>query len=347
MPHFDQFDSYDFTLSEERIAQRPLPRRRDARLLIWEREGKFCDGAIRDLPRLLRPSDLLVLNDTKVFPARLYGRKKRGGARVEVLLTDPLADESWSALVRPGRRLPPGTEIELEGGPEMMIEEALGRGLRRVRLTGGASALDYAVHHGHVPLPPYIRRSDDERDTERYQTIFARERGSVAAPTAGLHFDAELLDELRRKGVACAFVTLHVGPGTFLPLSEEELKRGSLHAERFTVPSETVRAILECKRWGGRVVAVGTTACRSLESLPADATEGVSGTTSLFIRPGHRFRWVNVLLTNFHLPRSSLLILVAAFAGERWREAYAHALREGYRFYSYGDANWIERSHPQ
>ncbi|HKI84870.1 MAG TPA: tRNA preQ1(34) S-adenosylmethionine ribosyltransferase-isomerase QueA, partial [Candidatus Krumholzibacteria bacterium] len=227
---------------------------------------------------------------------------------------------------------------------EMVVGERLERGMRRVWLEDGGSPLDYAQRHGHVPLPPYIQRADDEVDSERYQTVFAKETGSVAAPTAGLHFDEDLLAALDEKGVQRAFVTLHVGPGTFLPLSEDELRRGSLHAERYLVPRKTVEAVKRCRARGGRVVAVGTTACRSLESLPAEPEEEVSGTTSLFIRPGHRFRWVDVLLTNFHLPKSSLLLLVAAFAGERWREAYAHALRHDYRFYSYGDANWIERS---
>jgi S-adenosylmethionine:tRNA ribosyltransferase-isomerase len=226
----------------------------------------------------------------------------------------------------------------------MVVGEALGRGMRRVWLKNGSSPLDYALHHGHVPLPPYIHRADDEADAERYQTVFAQETGSVAAPTAGLHFDEELLSALNEKGVQQAFVTLHVGPGTFQPLSAEEMTRGSLHAERYLVPRTTVKALRRCRARGGRVVAVGTTACRSLESLPARPEGEISGSTSLFIRPGHHFRWVDVLLTNFHLPRSSLLLLVAAFAGGRWRDAYAHALGHDYRFYSYGDANWIERS---
>jgi len=344
MPPVDELAAYDFALPQEKIAQRPPAQRGDAKLLIWEGAGRLEDGTIQDLKRLLAPRDLLVLNDTRVFPARLYGTKKSGSARVEILLTDPLPDRSWSALVRPGRRLTPGTKVMLEGGGEMVVGEILQRGMRRVWLGDRSSPLDYAQRYGHVPLPPYIHRADDETDTERYQTVFAQKTGSVAAPTAGLHFDAELLAALDEKGVQRAFVTLHVGPGTFLPLSEEELRGGSLHAERYLVPRETIEALKSCRARGGRVVAVGTTACRSLESLPARPEGEVSGATSLFIRPGHSFTWVDVLLTNFHLPRSSLLLLVAAFAGERWREAYAHALHHDYRFYSYGDANWIERS---
>ncbi len=344
MPPADELAAYDFVLPQEKIAQRPPAQRGDAKLLIWEGAGGLRDGTIQDLRHLLEASDLLVLNDTRVFPARLYGNKKSGSARAEILLTDPLPDGSWSALVRPGRRLAPDARVVLEGGAEMVVGEFLERGMRRVWLEDGRSPLDYAQRYGHVPLPPYIHRADDEEDTERYQTVFAQKTGSVAAPTAGLHFDAELLAALDRKGVRRAFVTLHVGPGTFLPLSEDELRRGSLHAERFLVPRETIEALKSCRARGGRVVAVGTTACRSLESLPANLEAEISGATSLFLRPGHSFNWVDVLLTNFHLPRSSLLILVAAFAGERWREAYAHALRQDYRFYSYGDANWIERS---
>ncbi len=335
--------NYDYELPPERIAQRPPPHRGDSRLLVWNADGSLHDGTIRDVVGLLNEGDLLVLNDTRVFPARLMGEKEGGSARVEILLLEELAPGRWAAMVRPGRRLPPGTGVRLGGEVRVTVEEALGQGRRRVDFPSGVEVIDYAWKWGHVPLPPYIRRPDEEADRERYQTVFARTTGSVAAPTAGLHLDATLLERCRSKGVEQAFLTLHVGPGTFRPLDEEDLRRDRLHPERLLVPDATVEALHACRQRGGRVVAVGTTVCRALESLPPDAHEGLDASTSLFIHPPYRFRWVDVLLTNFHLPRSSLLMLVAAFAGERWKKAYEHAVSSGYRFYSYGDANWIER----
>lgn len=338
---------YDYPLPPERIAQSPLPRRRDSRLLVWRAGGEYEHRRFADVVDLLQPDDLVVLNDTRVFAARLYGRKESGEVEVEVLLVRPLEEGGWAALVRPGRRLRPGTRVVLAGGVRLEIGSSLPDRLRQVTALEGGDLLEICRHHGHVPLPPYIRREDVEDDRERYQTVFAREEGSVAAPTAGLHFDEDLLDSLRDRQVATARVTLHVGPGTFRPLSEEVLAAGRLHAEWREVPASTLRALRACRGRGGRVVAVGTTVCRSLESLPepldpGTLADGVRGDTRLMIRPGHRFRWTDVLVTNFHLPRSSLLLLVDAFAGPRWREAYALAVREGYRFYSYGDANWIE-----
>ena len=240
------------------------------------------------------------------------------------------------------RRLPEGSRVELDGGAAVEVGEDLGR-TRIVRFESDLDGWDVARLHGHVPLPPYIRRDDDVVDHERYQTVFARAEGSVAAPTAGLHFDSELLRALRSQGVEEARVTLHVGPGTFLPVDEEAWASGLLHEEFYEVPAETVSALHACRERSGRVVAVGTTVCRTLESLPADARGVQAGATRLFIRPPHEFRWVDALVTNFHLPKSSLIMLVAAFAGDRWREAYRQAVARGYRFYSYGDANFIEK----
>jgi S-adenosylmethionine:tRNA ribosyltransferase-isomerase len=332
---------YDFDLPESRIAQYPADRRPDARLLVWGANGDFAHRRFADLPDLLRDGDLLVLNDTRVFAARLFGRKAGGQVEVELLLVQPAAN-GWEALVRPGRRLPPGTEVELDGGLVAVVHEAVGQGLRRIGFPDGTDVFEHCARAGHVPLPPYIRRADEALDRERYQTVFARESGSVAAPTAGLHFDEALLEEVRGRGVSTSRVTLHVGPGTFRPVDDDQIDSGELHPEWREVPAATIDALRACRDRGGRVIAVGTTVCRALESLPSDAEDTVSGPTRLMIAPGFRFRYTDVLVTNFHLPRSSLLLLVAALAGDRWRDGYRIALEEGYRFYSYGDANWIE-----
>jgi len=333
-------DEYDFQLPESQIAQYPAERRSESRLLVWE-AGGYAHRRFGDLADLLRPGDLLVLNDTRVFAARLFGRKSGGEAEVEVLLVQPGAD-GWEALVRPGRRLPPGTRVELDGAAELVIGAPVAQGLRHVEFEAGFDVLAHCSRHGHVPLPPYIRRGDEAIDRERYQTVFARDEGSVAAPTAGLHFDDALLDAVAARGVGIARVTLHVGPGTFRPVDTDQLSAGELHPEWREVPRETLQALGECRARSGRIIAVGTTVCRTLESIPDGVTDRVVGPTRLMIAPGFRFRYTDVLVTNFHLPRSSLLLLVAALAGDRWRDAYEVALAQAYRFYSYGDANWIE-----
>jgi len=334
-------DDYDFGLPEALIAQRPAPRRADSRLLVWPASAGFEHRKFSDFPKLLREGDLLVLNDTRVFAARLFGRKVSGGGEVEILLVRP-STTGWEALVRPGRRLPPGTQVHIEGGVAVEISDAVGSGLRIVQFPDGYDVSGHCSRFGHIPLPPYIRRDDEVADHDRYQTVFAREEGSVAAPTAGLHFDENLLAEIRERGIETARVTLHVGPGTFRPVDDDQLESGELHPEWREVPAQTLHALQRCRGRGGRVIAVGTTVCRTLESLPADPEGAVRGATRLMIAPGFSFRFTDVLVTNFHLPRSSLLLLVAAFAGERWHEAYAVAVEQRYRFYSYGDANWIE-----
>ena len=334
-------DDFDFGLPDALVAQRPAARRVDSRLLVWPQRGDFEHRRFSGLPALLRQGDLLVLNDTRVFAARLYGRKIGGEAAAEILLVRSTAT-GWEALVRPGRRLSPGTRVLLDGDVEAEIGDAAGPGLRTVRFPEGFDVPGHCSRFGHVPLPPYIRRTDEALDRDRYQTVFAREEGSVAAPTAGLHFDTDLLAEIRDRGIDTARVTLHVGPGTFRPVDEAQLESGELHAEWREVPAQTLDALRACRQRGGRIIAVGTTVCRTLESIPVEPGESVQGQTRLMIRPGFSFRFTDVLVTNFHLPRSSLLMLVSAFAGERWREAYAVAVARGYRFYSYGDANWIE-----
>jgi S-adenosylmethionine:tRNA ribosyltransferase-isomerase len=336
---------YDFALPPASIAQQPLPERDAARLLALDRSrGTRRHLALRDLPQLLRPGDLLVLNATRVLPARLRGAKASGG-RAEALLLGPSgAPGRYEALVRARGRLAAGQKLRFtRAGRSLEAEIAALLGEGRVALQFDAMADPYAL--GEMPLPPYIAREQAEpADAERYQTVFAREPGSVAAPTAGLHFTPRLLEAIRARGVALAEVVLHVGIGTFRPLRAEDLAAGQLHAERFELPAETAHAVAAARARGGRVCAVGTTSARVLESC-ADETGRVApqrGETRLFLAPGARFRAVDALLTNFPLPRSSLLLLVCAFAGrEPVLAAYREAIALGYRFYSYGDAMWI------
>jgi S-adenosylmethionine:tRNA ribosyltransferase-isomerase len=297
----------------------------------------------RELPEILEPRALVVRNRSRVFPARLLGTRS-GGGRAEVLLVRARAGDEWEALVRPGRRLRAGASIRVGDDLEVLVtgEPDLADGRRVVRLLAREGSVEQALERrGHVPLPPYIRRPDRPEDRGRYQTIFARERGSVAAPTAGLHFAEATFARLRERDIRIAEVVLHVGPGTFRPVQAEDVREHRVPAEPFLLPAETADAVFDTRAAGGRVVAVGTTTTRVLESRVDE--KGVlvpgEGETDLVIVPPFTFRAVDVLLTNFHLPRSSLLLLVAAFAGrERVLEAYAEAIRAGYRFYSYGDA---------
>jgi S-adenosylmethionine:tRNA ribosyltransferase-isomerase len=348
-PPDHEIDAYEYPLPPELIAQQPLARRDASRLLVLERAtGSLSHRAFSDLPELLHPGDLLVTNRSRVFPARLLGRRE-GGGDAEILLVRRREADVWDALVRPGRRLRVGAEIEVAPGfrvrmehPEAPAGGPPGTPLRRVRLLLEALDPDAALErHGHVPLPPYIRRPDVPEDRERYQTVFAREAGSVAAPTAGLHFTPELLGRLQARGVERAEVVLHVGPGTFRPVEVEDVRQHRVDPERFSIPPETAATVDRARADGRRVVAVGTTTTRVLESA-LDETGRVrpgDGETDLVIVPGFRFRATGALVTNFHLPRSSLLLLVSAFAGrERVLAGYAEAVRLRYRFYSYGDA---------
>ena len=342
---------FDFDLPADRIAQRPAAERQAARLLVLDRAaGGLGHRTVGALPALLSPGDLLVVNDTRVVPARLLGRRVPSGGGVECLLLSPRGDGCWDALMHPGQRLRPGARVVFERGGRRLLGEVLARrfhGRRTVRLrTGDGSPVDEAIDRvGHVPLPPYIRRGDTPLDAERYQTVYAAVRGSVAAPTAGLHLTGPLLRELQERGVGVARVTLHVGYGTFAPIRVEQVEAHRVEPEPYHVPADTAAAVRRARAAGRRVVAVGTTTTRTLESAfragggELRAGRGVSG---LYLYPGAAFHVVDGLLTNFHLPRSSLLMLVSAFAGrDRIREAYAEALRAGYRFYSYGDAMLI------
>ncbi len=338
--------AYDFELPSALVAQEPLAERDASRLLVLDRAAsRVSHRHFRELPELLQPGDLVVLNRTRVLPARLLGRRATGGA-AEILLVRPREADLWEAMVRPARRLPSGALVEVAHGFQLRIEGNVapepGPG-RLVRLLAAdpAAAIE---RHGHVPLPPYIRRADGPADRERYQTVYAREAGSVAAPTAGLHFTPPLLARLTARRIETASVILHVGPGTFRPVEVQDVREHRVAPEHFTLPRETAAAIDRAKREGRRVVAVGTTTTRSLESCadPDGRVEAGEGETDLVIVPGFPFRAVDALVTNFHLPRSSLLLLVSAFAGrERVLAAYREAIREGYRFYSYGDAMLI------
>jgi S-adenosylmethionine:tRNA ribosyltransferase-isomerase len=339
----------DYALPPGLIAQHPAARREDARLLVVERaSGALQDARVSGIGAWLRPGDTLALNETRVLPARLHVRRPTGG-RVELLFVRPLggpdpAGVSWRVLARPARGAAPGLRLASAGGLVVEVTGSGAGGERDVRVVAGD--LGRAMRdEGEVPLPPYIERAPEPADRERYQTVYARIDGAVAAPTAGLHFSAALLDELAAQGVRQARVLLHVGPGTFRPLGPGDPAAHVMDAEWFEVPDEAARTLTEARVSGGRIVAVGTTAVRALESA-CDANSGslgaAHGWTTRYIRPGDTFRAVDALLTNFHLPRTTLLLLVAAFAGEELtRRAYAHAIAGRYRFYSYGDAMLI------
>jgi S-adenosylmethionine:tRNA ribosyltransferase-isomerase len=323
-----KISEFDFELPEELIAQEPVEPRDASRLLALPRAGQPRHLRFGDLPGLLSPGDLLILNDTRVIPARLIGAKETGG-RCEVLLLEPLDPERtrWKVIGQASKPMRAGQRLTF-GQLTARVESVEGEGFLTVVFDMGGARLDAAIEReGRIPLPPYIRRDPGASDRDRYQTVVARAPGSAAAPTAGLHFTPELLARIEARGVARAHVTLHVGPGTFLPVRVEDLREHRMHEERFEIPEETARAFAECRARGGRVVAVGTTVVRTLESAcEGDTLRCGPGRTALFITPGHRFRAVDALVTNFHLPRSTLLVLVCAFGGrDRVLSAYAPA----------------------
>ncbi|MBC8366535.1 tRNA preQ1(34) S-adenosylmethionine ribosyltransferase-isomerase QueA [bacterium] len=339
-----RLEDYDYELPEELIAQRPVTRRDESRLLVLDGKAR-ADHNFRDLPSFLRRGDLLVLNNTRVMPARLLGCREGGEGAAELLLHSPTPQGDWIALVRPSKRFKPGMRFFGEDGVTVRVEEDLGEGNRRVVLESPNDWMAAMQTAGAMPLPPYIRRKADSRDAERYQTVFARENGAVAAPTAGLHFSEEVLHQIAELGVDRGELTLHVGPGTFLPVREVDFSKHRMHAERFELDAALRRKIDKTREAGGRVIAVGTTVVRALESLSETdwaGDEDHQGETRLFVHPPYEFKRVDALLTNFHLPRSTLLMLVSALAGrEAMLAAYEHAVREKYRFYSYGDAMLI------
>ncbi|GIW72152.1 MAG: S-adenosylmethionine:tRNA ribosyltransferase-isomerase [Planctomycetota bacterium] len=344
-----RLEDLDYELPREAIAQQPVEPRDASRLMVVPRGGgAAAHRRFRDLPELLRPGDLLVLNDTRVLPARLQGVRLPGGGRVECLLVRERAPGLWEAMVRPGRRVREGVRLVLAGGElRCEVRARLSGGLRLLAFGDGADLGPRLEQLGQMPLPPYIDRRAappevHRRDRERYQTVFARNPGAVAAPTAGLHFTTELLGRLEAAGIELAWVTLHVGPGTFLPITTPDPRAHPMHSERYACPPVTLQALRRTRAAGGRIVACGTTVVRVLESIAAGAPP--AGETQLYICPPYRFAAIDALITNFHLPRSTLLLLVAALLEgglERLKALYAEALAAGYRFYSYGDAMLI------
>jgi len=338
-------DDFHFTLPQELIATEPPAARDSARLMTIDRSsGIVSETTVSSLPELLRPSDLLILNDTKVIPARLHGYKSTGG-KVEIFLVRCLAGEGelWEALLRSSKSLLPGAVVTLPDGVSATVVSLGQEETRIISFAGTDDFFAWLDRNGAVPLPPYIKREPDERDRGRYQTVFAKERGAVAAPTAGLHFTESLLDKIKSKGVEVAAITLHVGLGTFMPVRTEDLREHRMHSERYSISPETVAAVERCRAAGGRVIAVGTTVARTLEyAAVGNIPQAGEGEADIFIYPGYEFKVVDALITNFHLPESTLLMLVCAFAGrERILDAYRRAVESGFRFYSYGDAMFI------
>jgi S-adenosylmethionine:tRNA ribosyltransferase-isomerase len=370
-----QLSDFDFDLPEESIALRPNPSRSMSRLLLLDKEsGKVTDGTFADICAHLHSGDLLLLNDTRVIPARLKGKRPTGGA-VELLLTEKLSSdkdsddkkgERWRCIGKPAKGLGVGATVLFDHGVTATVIAVASDGGREVLFTGLGEGVSAPVALGEIPLPPYINRPVEAKDTEQYQTVYARHDGAVAAPTAGLHFTKELLEEIAAKGVTVKYITLHVGPGTFLPVRVDNVDEHKMQSERYTIGVDVVEAILDTKQKGGRVVAVGTTTTRAIEGAwrsleigiekEDDSKEGeesglleslaggsIEGSTDIFIYPGFEFQVIDALLTNFHLPRSTLIMLVSAMAGrEHILHAYREAVKEGYRFYSYGDAMFIE-----
>jgi len=356
---------FNYYLPPELIAQEPLPDRAASRLLHLRRSGGIADIAFREFPDLLRSDDLVIFNNTRVFPARLYGRRSGSRAQpvsarnraakeflkgeIEVLLTRQISGDpnEWECLVRPGRKIGLGEQLFF-GERDELQAEVISRGTfgeRRIRFQQQADFFSLIERLGHIPLPPYIDRTDRPADRERYQTIYARARGSVAAPTAGLHFTTEILDRMRERGIETAEITLHVGLGTFQPVRVERVEDHQLHSERYSISEDAAEKINKTLGAGRRVVAIGTTTVRTLEDAAKESgrVQAGSGEANTFIYPGYQFRLVGALLTNFHLPQSTLLMLVCAFAGKNnVLRAYEHAVAEKYRFYSYGDCMFVE-----
>lgn len=336
---------FHFDLPPELIAQRPPAKRRDSRLLVVSSDGSLSDRYFADIVEYLRADDLLVLNDTRVIPARLLGSKQSGG-RVEVLVERIENNQEAVAHIRASKSCKPGMRLLMEQQLEL---EVLGRegDLFRIRLLGDTDFYTALEQAGRIPLPPYINRAADEDDRQRYQTVYADTPGAVAAPTAGLHFDGAMLEQLQQLGIEVGRLTLHVGAGTFQPVRSENIKEHQMHSERIIISETLAAQIAQTRQRGGRVIAVGTTVVRALESVADEqgVVKPFQGETDIFILPGYRFRVIDAMITNFHLPESTLLMLVSAFAGkDRIMNAYRHAVAEGYRFFSYGDACFIEKA---
>ncbi len=344
MPTPLSLSDFEYELPLELIAQTPAATRASSRLLHVDAAGGLHDSQFASLTQLLKPNDLLVFNDTRVIQARLFGQKATGG-KVEVLIERITASNEALAHIKASKSPSPGSALRLADAVDVTV---LGRADDLFILKFGAPVLDILEQHGTVPLPPYIQHQPDAQDLQRYQTVYARAPGAVAAPTAGLHFDEAMFEQLEQRGVQRTFVTLHVGAGTFQPVRDGDLAKHVMHAEWYTVPDSTIQAIARARALGGRVIAVGTTSVRALESaakLDPTLTQSQSGDTRLFIQPGFEYKVVDAMITNFHLPQSTLLMLVSAFIGlEPMKRAYQHAIQERYRFFSYGDAMFLERT---
>lgn len=356
-----KLSDFDFNLPEHLIAQHPPSERGASRLLVCKQQGDFQDRAFPSVLSLLGPNDVLVLNNTKVLKARLQGEKATGG-KIEVMLERILDERRFTAMIRASKSPKPGSCITLAGVAQATVL-AKNDMMYEVQLHAGGPSIDQILDaHGALPLPPYITHDANTEDDQRYQTVFAQEPGAVAAPTAGLHFTEKLLEEIQAQGVSLLNITLHVGAGTFLPVKTDNVDAHVMHSERYSIAGEVIAKLLNAKRNGGRIVAVGTTSLRALEAWATEtdcnlntaegikkaeqfAATGHTGDTQIFIKPGYSFKVVDKLITNFHLPKSTLLMLVSAFAGKaRIFDAYAHAIAQQYRFFSYGDAMWLERT---
>lgn len=341
-----QTSDFDFDLPEELIAQTPLKNRTASRLLILDKEtGQVEDKHFNDILDELEPGDALVMNDTRVLPARLHGEKPETGGHLEVLLLNNIENDTWETLIKPAKRAKIGTEISFgDGRLKAVVKEELEHGGRIIDFTYEGVFLENLESLGEMPLPPYIKETLD--DQERYQTVYAKENGSAAAPTAGLHFTQELLEKIEAKGVNLVYLTLHVGLGTFRPVSVEDLENHHMHSEFYRLSEESAEQLREVKQAGGRIVAVGTTSIRTLETIGSKfdgEIQADSGWTDIFIKPGYEFKVVDAFSTNFHLPMSTLIMLVSAFAGrEHVLHAYEHAVNEKYRFFSFGDAMFVK-----
>lgn len=331
-----------YALPEELIAQKPVEPRTASRMMVLHRDtGRVEDRQFTDLIDYLRPEDCLILNDTRVLPARLFGTAEDTGAVVEFVLLKQLSQDTWECLAGPGKKAKPGRWFRFSTELSCEVLEATQTGNRILRFVFQGNFYEILDRIGQMPLPPYIK--EKLKDNERYQTVYSKELGSAAAPTAGLHFTKEYLEKIRAKGVAIGYVTLHVGLGTFRPVKVEEITEHTMHSEHYVMPQETADLILRTKANGGRVICVGTTSCRTVESVAAEGIRPCSGDTSIFIYPGYQFKCMDALITNFHLPESTLIMLVSAFAGyENTMAAYRHAVEEKYRFFSFGDAMLIE-----
>ena len=339
-------NDFDYILPEELIAQRPMEKRDQCRMMVLDRENKTIDHkAFCDVIDYLEEGDCLVMNDSKVIPARIFGTKEGTGAKVEFLLIKRLEGDVWETMVRPGKRLKVGDSVSFteDGSFRAVIKDYGEDGTRHAEFIYDGVFLERLEEIGHMPLPPYIERPSDTDDKDMYQTVYAHEEGSVAAPTAGLHFTEELLQKVKDKGIKLAYVTLHVGIGTFRPVKVDDIKDHKMHSEHYHIPAETAELINKTKSEGGRVICVGTPSCRTVESAAQNGEIcECSGDTSIFIYPGYKFKCMDAIITNFHLPESTLIMLVSAFAGyENTMNAYKIAVEEEYRFFSFGDAMFI------